>query len=157
MWRFRLAAAVGGVAALCGTPFRRGFLSEPLSEQRASTTVHLASSVASQHRPTAVLLHGLDSSKETWSGVLADLHQNGYPAIALDLRGHGESPLGCPTEFTPTALAQDVLAACEAHGIGRYVLVGHSMGGRVAMRTAALEMKSGRSQLAAVIIEDMDV
>lgn len=32
-------------------------------------------------RPTTVLIHGLDSSKETWSGVIADLAKAGYPAV----------------------------------------------------------------------------
>jgi pimeloyl-ACP methyl ester carboxylesterase len=127
-----------------------------------------------------VLVHGLDSSKETWSGVLADLAACGYPAIALDLRGHGESPLGHPADFSPAALASDVLHAVRAAGIDRYVLVGHSMGGRIAMRAAALEAEAldgaaragaikgsagtqvkGKATngcvLRAVVIEDMDI
>ena len=76
-------------------------------------SVNLASSIKTPHFPTTVLLHGLDSSKETWSGVLADLAAQGYPAMALDLRGHGESPLGDPAAFGPETLARDVIAAIE--------------------------------------------
>ena len=76
-------------------------------------SVTLASSIKTPHFPTTVLLHGLDSSKETWSGVLADLAAQGYPAMALDLRGHGESPLGDPAAFGPETLARDVIAAIK--------------------------------------------
>jgi pimeloyl-ACP methyl ester carboxylesterase len=118
-------------------------------------TVPLVSSVASSALPTCVLVHGLDSSKETFAGVAAELAAAGYPAICFDLRGHGESPLGDPEEFGPEALASDVLAAARQQ-CGRCVLVGHSMGGRVAMRVAALDAKSDAPLCAAVVIEDMD-
>ena len=128
-------------------------------------TVPLASSVCNPLLPTTVLVHGLDSSKETWSGVLAELTSRGYPAMALDLRGHGESPFGPPDDFSAETLARDVWDAVAAHGVrGPVVLVGHSMGGRVAMRAATLPEAAGRERhqgappyLAAVVIEDMDL
>ena len=133
-------------------------MAQPARSRSSSAVLPLASSTQSSQRATAVLVHGLDSSKETWAGVLADLAAAGYPAIAYDLRGHGESPLGEPDEFGPAALASDVLAAVHAAGISRCVLVGHSMGGRIAMRAAAIEAASaGPSTLKAVVIEDMDI
>uniref|UniRef100_A0A7S3T2T2 AB hydrolase-1 domain-containing protein n=1 Tax=Emiliania huxleyi TaxID=2903 RepID=A0A7S3T2T2_EMIHU len=133
-------------------------MAQPARSRSSSAVLPLASSMQSSQRATAVLVHGLDSSKETWSGVLADLAAAGYPAVAYDLRGHGESPLGDPDEFEPAALASDVLAAVRAAGIKRCVLVGHSMGGRVAMRAAAIEAESGgASVLRAVVVEDMDI
>ena len=123
--------------------------------------VALASSVKTPRYPTTVLVHGLDSSKETWSGVLSDLSRAGFPAIALDLRGHGESPMGHPKDFGPEALARDVIRAIETQGLAPVVLVGHSMGGRVAMHVADLvnsaEAVEGAELLAALVIEDMDV
>ena len=115
--------------------------------------IHLASSVTQPHRPTTVLIHGLDSSKQTWGTVLAHLHAEGYPAIAFDLRGHGESPLGDPADFAPRQLANDVLVAAAQTGPGPFVIVGHSMGGRIAMRLAA----DHPDRIAALVIEDMDV
>ena len=50
-------------------------------------SVPLASSIKTRQFPTTVLVHGLDSSKETWTGLLSDLNSKGYPALALDLRG----------------------------------------------------------------------
>ena len=120
----------------------------------SSSSVSLSSGVCRPHRPTVVLVHGLDSSKQTWTGVLSALAQENYPAVALDLRGHGESPLGDWKDFSPTQLAADVhRAVTEDLKIGgKIVLVGHAMGGRVAMRYAV----DYPSSLAAVIIEDMD-
>ena len=95
----------------------------------------LASTVCQPHLPTTVLVHGLDSSKESWSTVLGTLVSRGYPALALDLRGHGESPFGPPDDFSADALARDVWDAVVAHGIrGPVVLVGHSMGAHTARR-----------------------
>mgnify|MGYP002632290466 CR=1 FL=1 len=138
------AAAVGGAAGLV--------------TNKTPSPVVLASNVLSPHRPTTVLVHGLDSSKETWNGVLAQLATAGYPAIALDLRGHGESPLGDPKGFTAQQLAEDVIDAVRAHGVDDCVLIGHSMGGRVAMQAAAIDGAAGNRPLfRSVIIEDMDI
>jgi pimeloyl-ACP methyl ester carboxylesterase len=133
-----------------------------VSCNNAKCQMQLASTISTPTLPTTVFLHGLDSSKETWSGPLSRLSKLGYPAIALDLRGHGESPLGDVKDFTPENLARDVLDAVEAHGLrSPFVLVGHSMGGRIAMRLAAMELDGflqGRApRMAACIIEDMDI
>ncbi|KAJ8608938.1 hypothetical protein CTAYLR_005320, partial [Chrysophaeum taylorii] len=62
-----------------------------------------------------------------------------------------------PAGFTPEALARDVIRAVEEHGVKNpWILVGHSMGGRVAMRVAAIAAESDRPLLAACIVEDMD-
>tara|TARA_B110001452_G_scaffold35422_2_gene27257 strand:- start:6169 stop:7158 length:990 start_codon:yes stop_codon:yes gene_type:complete len=141
-----------GAGSLCGA-------SAALCQRPAFSTQPLASTIQQPHLPTTVLVHGLDSSKETWSGVLSDLAARGYPTLALDLRGHGESPLGPPDDFSAEALASDVWAAVAAHGVqGPVVLVGHSMGGRIAMRVAAMHAEQPQSPtLAAVVIEDMDL
>lgn len=169
--RSRLALSVAGAAALSSSAAAALSLSSPPTSTVGPSAVQLASTVRSAGRATTVLVHGLDSSKETWTGVLADLAACGYPAIALDLRGHGESPLGHPADFSPAALASDVLLAVRAAGIDRCVLIGHSMGGRICMRAAALEVEAldqpsdalakeqatWSSVLRAVVIEDMDV
>eukprot|EP00965_Chrysotila_dentata_P118009 3900911-Pleurochrysis_carterae.AAC.4 len=125
-------------------------------------TVELASTMHSPHCPTTIFIHGLDSSKETWKGILAEMAKQGLPALAFDLRGHGESPLGAPEDFSTDALASDVIAAAEAHGVrAPYVVVGHSMGGVVAMQLAAIDaqrVQNGEAALlSACIVEDMDV
>lgn len=109
--------------------------------------------------PHVVLIHGLDSWSGTWQGTAEELARRGLACIALDLRGHGLSPLGAAADFGPARLAADVRAALLKAGVLRakgkspgLVLVGHSMGGRIAMRYAA----DFPEDVAAVVIEDMD-
>jgi pimeloyl-ACP methyl ester carboxylesterase len=87
-----------------------------------------------------------------------DLANENYPAVALDLRGHGESPLGKKEDFSPGSLAADVRESIQNLGIqGPIVLVGHSMGGRIAMRYAKdYGASSSSPPLVALVIEDMD-
>jgi len=119
-----------------------------------SGCVSLSSSLKRPSRPTIVFIHGLDSAKDTWTTVQANLLKDQYPSIALDLRGHGESPLGKHEEFTPSQLAADIRASIITHNIPRpFVLCGHSMGGMVVMRYAA----QYPSDLSALVIEDMDI
>ena len=116
--------------------------------------VRLASSTNRPRRPTMVLIHGLDSAKDTFSSVVSELAKDNYPAIALDLRGHGESPMGDPSVFSTQALAKDIHHATLRHGVEPpFVLVGHSMGGRVVMRYA----QDMPEDIAALVIEDMDL
>lgn len=119
----------------------------------------LMAGVQHRARPTAVLLHGLDSSRETWRASVEALAARGFAAVALDLRGHGESPLGDASAFSAAALAEDVLAAIRSRGISRAVLVGHSMGGRIAVRAAAIDAAAppDRRLLCALVVEDMDM
>ena len=116
----------------------------------------IATSVRQRYLPTTVFVHGLDSSKQTWSSVQSDLLQRGYPSIAMDLRGHGESDLGDPSDFSAEALARDVLNVAQDLKGGPVVLVGHSMGGRVVMRAAALDLVEEKKVLGALIVEDVD-
>lgn len=124
--------------------------------------VRMASSVSTPLTPTTVLVHGLDSSKDTWVPIIQDLCKAGYPCVALDQRGHGETPVGPREDFGPDALAHDIFAAAAEHGVDRpFVLVGHSMGGRVCMRVAAIDAERvERGQpplLAALVLEDIDI
>jgi len=115
--------------------------------------VRLASTVWSPHLPTTVFVHGLESSREMWRSTLGFCAANAMPAIAVDLRGHGESDLGDPADFSTDQVVDDVHEAAVATGPGKIVLVGHSMGGRVAMSYAA----KYPDHVAALIIEDMDL
>lgn len=58
-------------------------------------------------------------------------------AVALDLRGHGASDPPVDGVYALEGFASDVAAVVDAVGLSRFVLVGHSMGGDVAMTYAA--------------------
>ena len=80
---------------------------------------------------------GLDSTRFTWTTFI-DKSPGRWNAIALDLRGWGESPLGKEEDYDATALAADIEAAIQEEvGAKKVVLVGHSMGGKVAIKYAA--------------------
>lgn len=81
-----------------------------------------------------VLLHGFCGSSAYWENV-APLLGDSFRVIMPDLRGHGSSdaPLGA---YTIEQLADDVAALLEALGVDRYALLGHSMGGYVALSLA---------------------
>jgi len=85
-------------------------------------------------RPTLVLLHGgpggYDHSYlKPWFGALARAAQ----VVYLDLRDHGRSARGDPLAWSFELCADDVRAFCDALGIVRPVVLGHSMGGFIAM------------------------
>ncbi|TDV46174.1 alpha/beta fold hydrolase [Actinophytocola oryzae] len=81
--------------------------------------------------PPVVLLHALGSSARTWADLAKRLPRH---SVALDLRGHGTSPH--TDDYTFTAMADDVLHFMDRHGHDTVDLVGHSLGGAVAMHVA---------------------
>jgi pimeloyl-ACP methyl ester carboxylesterase len=83
--------------------------------------------------PPLIVLHGLLGSSRNWQSTGADLAAR-YHVHALDLRNHGRSPHASEMSFA--AMAADVLGWMDANGITRTALMGHSMGGKVAMLVA---------------------
>lgn len=80
-----------------------------------------------------VLLHGLFGSGDNL-GALARELGSGFRVVSADLRNHGRSP-HAPT-MTLTEMADDVAALLDALGIDAAHVVGHSLGGKVAMQLA---------------------
>lgn len=83
--------------------------------------------------PALVLLHGLFGSARNWGGVQKALAQQ-YRVIAMDLRNHGASLHAVGMDYA--AQASDVAETMAALGIGRAIVLGHSMGGKAAMMLA---------------------
>ncbi len=82
-----------------------------------------------------VLLHGAGGSSGLWTGLLESLAQAQHSPIALDLPGHGRSS-GLDGPSSVTEAAGFVLRLLEALAAPRVILVGHGMGGQVALRLA---------------------
>jgi pimeloyl-ACP methyl ester carboxylesterase len=87
-----------------------------------------------RERPTVVLLHGGPGSFDH-SYLKPDFARLSEVAqvIYLDLRGHGRSEWGDPATWSFEVCADDVRAFCDAVRIARPVVLGHSLGGFVAM------------------------
>ncbi|MGH9301276.1 MAG: alpha/beta fold hydrolase [Acidimicrobiales bacterium] len=84
--------------------------------------------------PAVVLLHGLTGSSTTWREVMPALSRH-FTVMAPDMLGHGQSakPRG---DYSLGAYASGVRDLMVALGIPRASLVGHSLGGGVAMQMA---------------------
>lgn len=82
-----------------------------------------------------VFLHGFGNEAHVWDD-LAPAVAPYYRTLAVDLRGHGDSDRDPEARYDYDAHVADLEALCEALGVGRLVLVGHSLGGRIAMRFA---------------------
>jgi len=80
-----------------------------------------------------VLLHGLLGSSRNWQTAGAELARD-YEVFAVDLRNHGNSP-HAPT-MSYDEMVADLRAWVDRQGLRRFTLVGHSLGGKVAMRFA---------------------
>lgn len=81
-----------------------------------------------------LLIHGMGGSSKTWSGVIPLLAEK-YRVIAPDLLGHGQSdkPRGDYSVGAFAVLLRDLL---DELGVTRVTVVGHSLGGGVAMQFA---------------------
>ena len=82
-----------------------------------------------------VFIHSFAGSSAHWSAQLAHVRQN-RRAVALDLRGHGKSAPPRDGDYAIASLASDVAAVVDRLKLKRFVLVGHSMGGAVAIAYA---------------------
>lgn len=85
--------------------------------------------------PTLVFLHHFGGSARTWDGVVGRLRAE-YDCVAPDLRGFGTAS-GQGGPFSVAQYADDAADLARRLGLERYVLVGHSMGGKIALAWAA--------------------
>ncbi len=86
------------------------------------------------HGPALVCLHGWGASKEIWHTVVRAPLTTRYRIIALDFPGTGLVKL--TGDVSPSGLADWVLEQATLLGIGKFALMGHSMGGNVATHLA---------------------
>lgn len=79
---------------------------------------------------TIMILHGLFGSSRNWQGIARQLSKN-YNLLMPDLRNHGKSPHA--DEMSYEHMADDLMRLLEPLDVERLSLIGHSMGGKVAM------------------------
>ncbi len=85
--------------------------------------------------PPVAILHGLFGSGRNWRSVAQHLAA-GHRVLAFDLRNHGASPWADGMSYSE--MVADLRASSRARGVDRPALLGHSMGGKVAMLMALL-------------------
>lgn len=86
------------------------------------------------HSPV-VLLHGLFGNLDNLSALGRELQQEAT-VVQVDLRNHGLSPHSPQMNYP--AMAQDVLVLLDKLKIEKVIIIGHSMGGKVAMAMTAI-------------------
>ncbi len=89
--------------------------------------------------PALLFIHFWGGSSETWKPV-ADILRTKYRCIRFDQRGWGKSDKP-KAGYNIQSLADDVLSLAEALQLDDYILVGHSMGGKVAQAVAGQNPK----------------
>ena len=85
--------------------------------------------------PALLFLHHFGGSSKAWTGVVSELEDD-HRCVMPDLRGFGRSD-ALTTDACIDDYADDVLDLVRAMDLERYALVGHSMGGKIAMAVAA--------------------
>lgn len=80
-----------------------------------------------------MVLHGLFGSQSNWGWHCKQLAET-FQVIGVDLRNHGESPHA--DEHNYQVMANDVMALMKSLNLDSCYLLGHSMGGKVAMEVA---------------------
>jgi esterase len=104
----------------------------PLQDPPDESSMRLAVNAAGEG-PVVALLHGLFGSARNLGGIQRALVPQ-YRVLAMDMRNHGASPHDPVMDYA--TMAADVLETLDAEGALPAAVVGHSMGGKVAMRLA---------------------
>jgi pimeloyl-ACP methyl ester carboxylesterase len=78
-----------------------------------------------------IILHGLLGSSDNWQSLAKEYAEH-FTVFIVDQRNHGKSPHS--DEFSYDILTQDILEFCEQRHIYKAHILGHSMGGKVAMQ-----------------------
>lgn len=120
----------------------------------ASDGVPIAYDVRGSGEPALVFVHCWSCDRSFWKEQV-DVFADDHTVVTLDLAGHGES--GSERElWSVTGLAGDVEAVVEALELERVVLIGHSMGGPVALAAAALMPEQVEAVVAVDTLHDAE-
>lgn len=87
-------------------------------------------------KPVLVLQHGMRDHALSWSWVAEHLAGR-YHVVAPDLRGHGDSDWSPDGNYTLAGFVIDLAQIVEIYGLKEFGLLGHSLGGQIALRYAA--------------------
>lgn len=146
-WRRKLWIAVVALTILATfwlwTPdqsravLERQFLAQPDDMVMvASTPLHVRDD-GPENAAAIIMLHGFGASLHTWEPLARELVP-AYRVIRLDLPGSGLSPPDATNDYRDERVISLLLELMDDRDIQRAVLVGNSIGGRIAWRAAAM-------------------
>ena len=111
----------------------------------------VANAYGSPANPPVLLLHGGGQTRHAWAGTARRLADAGFHAVALDLRGHGDSDWAPDGDYSIDAFASDLRAVASTFDEPPAV-VGASLGGGVAL---VAEGETTSSLSSAVVLVDI--
>ena len=90
----------------------------------------LYSRIVGEGKPL-LIIHGFLGMSDNWKSLAWLYAADGFQVHMIDLRNHGKSFHS--DEFNYTVMSKDVLEYCQEHNLAKVSIIGHSMGGKVAM------------------------
>ena len=90
----------------------------------------LYSRITGEGKPL-LIIHGFIGMSDNWKSFASLYAAEGFQVHMLDLRNHGKSFHS--DEFNYNVMSNDVLEYCQEHNLAKVSIIGHSMGGKVAM------------------------
>jgi pimeloyl-ACP methyl ester carboxylesterase len=104
-----------------------------MMSNRSSPPLSLAFQAFGENGPPLVVLHGLFGNGRNWATIARDLAAD-HRVFTPDLRNHGSSPWADAMGYGDQAA--DIAGFIEDQGLEAATVIGHSMGGKAAMRLA---------------------
>jgi len=96
---------------------------------------HVHHLIEGRGKPVLLMVHGAMCDHHNWDRLVPHLAER-FTIVRMDMRGHGQSP-GSADDCSMGQWADDINALAERLGLGKVVLVGHSLGARVVAEAAA--------------------
>ena len=81
-----------------------------------------------------IILHGLFGQSDNWNTLAKQFAEQNFQVFTVDLRNHGLSPHS--DDFNFQVMSDDVLELITDNQLRNVILIGHSLGGKVAMELA---------------------
>ena len=111
-----------------------GCSGEDENQVRSFDGVKISYDVQGEGQPALVFVHGWSCSREYWKEQVAHFAKK-HKVVTIDLAGHGQSGLS-RKDYTIEAFGKDVAAVAEKLNLNNTILIGHSIGGLVAVEAA---------------------
>ena len=116
--------------------FLNSFRKLALMKFKVSSGLNIqATALGNPDDPLVILLHGGGQTRHAWRGTAGKLSQAGFYAVAIDLRGHGDSDWSQEGDYAIESYKEDLISII--HKLGKSAsLIGASLGGMVSLCTA---------------------
>ena len=91
-----------------------------------------ATALGDSHDPLVILLHGGGQTRHAWGATAKKLSHSGFYALAIDLRGHGDSDWSEEGDYAIESYRDDRVSSIEEVGKHAF-LIGASLGGMISL------------------------